>query len=47
VSQRFMAFLERDVLRPGELDALIDRIAAREIDPYTAADDLLARARAR
>ena len=24
---------------PGELDAMVDRIAARELDPYTAADD--------
>ena len=43
VSQRFMAHLERDVLKPGELIALADRVAAREIDPYTAADQLIAR----
>jgi LAO/AO transport system kinase len=43
VSQRFMEHLERDVLLPGELVALADRIAAREIDPYTAADQLVAR----
>jgi LAO/AO transport system kinase len=47
VSERFMAHLERDVLRPGELMALVDRIAAREIDPYTAANDLLTRALAK
>ena len=40
-SQRFMEHLERHVLAPGEFDALVDRIAAREVDPYTAADDLL------
>ena len=40
-SQRFMDHLERDVLAAGELDAIVDRIAAREVDPYTAADDLL------
>ena len=39
-----MAHLERDVLAPGELAAIVDRIAAREIDPYTAADHLLERA---
>ena len=44
VSQRFMDHLERHVLQDGELDALVGRIAAREIDPYSAANDLLARA---
>ena len=29
------------VLAPGEFDALLDRIAAREIDPYTAADGIV------
>jgi GTPase len=44
VAQRFMDRLERDVLSAGELAAIVERIAAREIDPYTAANDLLARA---
>jgi LAO/AO transport system kinase len=44
VSHRFMDHLERDVLAAGELGAIVDRIAAREVDPYTAADGLLARA---
>jgi GTPase len=44
VAQRFMDRLERDVLSTGELATIVDRIAAREIDPYTAANDLLARA---
>jgi LAO/AO transport system kinase len=44
VSQRFMDHLERQVLTPGELGAIVDRIAAREVDPYTAANDLLTRA---
>jgi LAO/AO transport system kinase len=44
VAQRFMAHLERDVLAPGELAAIVDRIAEREIDPYSAASDLLRRA---
>jgi LAO/AO transport system kinase len=43
-SQRFMAHLERQVLRPGELDSIVERIAARDVDPYTAADDLMRRA---
>jgi LAO/AO transport system kinase len=44
VSQRFMDHLERKVLKPGELAEVVDRIAAREVDPYTAAHDLLQRA---
>jgi LAO/AO transport system kinase len=47
VSQRFMDHLERQVLTAGELGAIVDRIAAREVDPYTAANDLLRRALAR
>jgi LAO/AO transport system kinase len=44
VSQRFMDHLERQVLAKGELGAIVDRIAAREVDPYSAANDLLKRA---
>jgi LAO/AO transport system kinase len=44
VSQRFMDHLERQVLAQGELGEIVDRIAARDIDPYTAANDLLRRA---
>jgi LAO/AO transport system kinase len=44
VSHRFMEHLERDVLAPGELGALVDRIVSREVDPYTAANELLQRA---
>ena len=44
VSQRFMDHLERSVLTAGELGAIVDRIAAREVDPYSAANDLLRRA---
>jgi len=44
VSQRFMDHLERQVLAQGELGAIVDRIASRDIDPYTAANDLLRRA---
>jgi len=41
VSERLMAHLERQALGPGELSAMIDRVASREIDPYSAADQLL------
>jgi LAO/AO transport system kinase len=44
VSHRFMDHLERDVLATGELATIVDRIAAREVDPYSAANDLLRRA---
>ena len=44
VSHRFMDYLERDVLSAGELAAIVDRVAARELDPHTAANDLLRRA---
>jgi LAO/AO transport system kinase len=43
VAARFMERLERDILEPGELQAIVERVAAREVDPYTAADELLAR----
>ena len=39
-----MAHLESRVLAPGELAALVDRIADRATDPYTTADLLLQRA---
>jgi LAO/AO transport system kinase len=44
VTDRFMKHLEDDVLAEGEFGTLVDRIAAREVDPYTAADALLKRA---
>ena len=44
VSERFMDHLERRVLASGELAELVDRIALREVDPYTAANELLMRA---
>jgi LAO/AO transport system kinase len=40
---RYLDFVERQLLREGEFDALVDRIAARELDPYSAAEDLLER----
>ena len=44
VAHRFMDRLEREVLAPGELQRIVDRISARELDPYSAASDLLKRA---
>ena len=44
LSARLRDQVEREVLAPGELAALVERISAREVDPYTAARDLLDRA---
>jgi LAO/AO transport system kinase len=40
----FLDHLDKHVLAPGELQQLIEKIAARETDPYTAAADILHRA---
>jgi LAO/AO transport system kinase len=45
LSAQELEHLERDVLAAGELDALVARIARRELDPYTAASSVLARLR--
>jgi LAO/AO transport system kinase len=44
VGQRFMDHLEREVMEPNEMQTIVDRIAARQVDPYSAATDLLKRA---
>ena len=44
LSRRFLANVESRVLAAGEFDDIVQRIAHREIDPYTAAADVLARA---
>ncbi len=44
VAQQFMGHLEHHVLAAGELESVVDRIAARELDPYAAADQLVRRA---
>jgi GTPase len=44
LAQRFVQHVERQVLSDGEFNRILDRIAAREIDPYTAVDDILKRA---
>ena len=43
LAQRFVQHVERRVLQAGELEQMLDRIAAREIDPYSAVDDIIAR----
>jgi len=43
-ARRFVQHVEGRVLAAGEFDMLLDRIAARELDPYTAVDQILKRA---
>jgi LAO/AO transport system kinase len=44
LADRFVHHVERNVLAPGDFAALLDRIAARETDPYTVVDGIAARA---
>jgi LAO/AO transport system kinase len=44
MAQRFLRHVDTKVLSPGELSGMLDRIAARALDPYTAADEVLTRA---
>ncbi len=43
VRERLMAHLQRQVLTPAELDSLVERLARREIDPFSVADDVVRR----
>jgi LAO/AO transport system kinase len=43
LAHRFVAHVETRVLLPGELDRTLDRIAAREVDPYSAVDEIFGR----
>jgi LAO/AO transport system kinase len=44
LTHRFMEHVEGQLLGRAEFEALVDRIARREVDPYTAASDILSRA---
>jgi LAO/AO transport system kinase len=44
LTHRFMEHVEKSLLAKGEFDALVERIAKREVDPYTAASDILEQA---
>ena len=44
IAQRFVQHVEQEVLAAGEFEAMLDRIAARELDPYSAVDQILTRA---
>jgi LAO/AO transport system kinase len=43
LAHRFVQYVHDRVLDAGEFDRLLDRIAARETDPYTVVDDILGR----
>jgi LAO/AO transport system kinase len=47
LARRFLQHVETAVLRPGEFAGMLDRIAARELDPYAAAQEILGRTIAR
>ena len=44
LGRRFMQHLEANVLEPGEFGQILDRISAREVDPYGAAAAVMAQA---
>ena len=44
LAQRFVQHVEAQVLEAGEFERTLDRIAEREIDPYTAVDRIFRRA---
>jgi LAO/AO transport system kinase len=44
LADRFLRHLESRVLPPGALDQFATRIANRELDPYTATDEIMSRA---
>jgi LAO/AO transport system kinase len=43
LAQRFVEHVEERVLGAGELGEILDRIAARELDPYAAVDEMVRR----
>jgi LAO/AO transport system kinase len=44
LARSFMQHLERHVLESGEFERIFDRIASRQVDPYGAAAEVMARA---
>jgi LAO/AO transport system kinase len=43
LAHRFVQHVLERVLKPGEFEQMLDRIASRESDPYTVVDDILKR----
>jgi LAO/AO transport system kinase len=46
MAHRFVRHVHDQVLAPGEFESMLDRIAARDTDPYTVVDDIMARSAA-
>jgi len=44
LGHRFLQYVEQEVFVPGEMDRYLDRLGRREIDPYSAAAEIFARA---
>lgn len=44
LARRFLQHVEQRVMGAGELDRILDSMAARELDPYTAVDEIMKRA---
>jgi LAO/AO transport system kinase len=44
LGHRFIDHVEKNVLKAGEFEQILERIAARETDPYSAVDAIFARA---
>jgi LAO/AO transport system kinase len=44
IAQRFVQYVEREVLAAGEFEQMLEKIAARELDPYSAVDEIMHRA---
>jgi LAO/AO transport system kinase len=44
LGQRFLDHVERHVLKPGEFDNVLNRVASRQTDPYSAVDEIFRRA---
>jgi GTPase len=43
LARRFVGYVESELLPASKFDAIVDRIAARDLDPYTAVGDVMAR----
>ena len=43
LARRFVGYVEAELMPANKFDAIVDRIAARELDPYTAVGDVMAR----
>jgi len=43
LAQRFLQHIERRILQTGEFERILDRLAARELDPYSVVDDIVSR----